>query len=243
MSDLAQPVRVARIDIAVGPPLDLAPEERAAIDRHWAETVAANPALWNGSAFVFEDVAITDAGFTATARPTDFATQLFRLRGGLADRALHHVFPVPAVTSRDRRLLLGRQAATTANGGLSYPPSGSFDADDVVEGRLDPVRNLRRELAEEVGLDIDDLEAAPGWWVIPSGAGRIALVRRHRSPLDGAAILARISMETDPHGAVELDAVDLVRFDDPLAFPATVPYVPLLAALLATEAPAPEIHP
>ena len=243
MIPLDRPIRVARIDIAVGPPLDLDPEERAAVDRHWAATVAANPTLWNGSAFVFEDVAITEDGFRATARPADFATQLCRLRGGLPDRRFHHVFPVAAVTTCDRRLLLGRQAGTTANAGLSYPPSGSFDADDVLDGRLDPLGNMRRELAEEVGIDIADLEADPAWWVIPSGVGRIALVRRHRSGLDAADLSARIAIGADGHGAVELDAVAFVPFDAPLALPATVPYVSLLVALLASEDFAPEIRP
>jgi 8-oxo-dGTP pyrophosphatase MutT (NUDIX family) len=243
MIDLDRPIRVARIDITVGAPPALAAAERAAIAAHWAREVAANPALWNGSGFVFAAPAIREGTFHAVARPTDFATQLYRLRVGLPGHDLYHVFPVPAVTTRDRRLLIGRQAAQTANGGLSYPPSGSFDHDDVVDGRLDPIVNMRRELAEEVGLALDGLEAAADWWVIPSGPRTLALVRPHRSPLDAAALGARIAAARAASGEDELDRIDFPPLDAPLAATATVPYVPLLVDLLAAEERAPETQP
>lgn len=240
MITLDRPTRLVGIDIAVATPLALDADERGAVEAHWRAAVADNPSLWNGSAFLFEEATIRDGVFSAVARPTDFATLLHRLRVGLPRRATAHVFPVAAVTSRDRRLLVGRQAGGSANAGLRYPPSGSFDADDVVGGRLDPVVNMRRELAEEVGLDLDAFEADPHWWALPSGPGRVALVRRHRSPLDAATLLSRLTTGGDPHD--ELDRVDFVEIDAPLALADTVPYVPLLIGLLAAE-PASEIRP
>lgn len=243
MSAIERPVRVAEIDIVVGAPPALDAAEKAAIAAHWDAAIAANPALWNGSGFVFEAPAIRGATFRAVARPTDFATQLYRLRVGLPRHDLFHLFPVAAVTTRDRRLLLGRQAGTTANAGISYPPSGSFDADDVVAGRLDPIVNMRRELAEEVGLDLDALEAAPGWWVIPSGPRTIALVRPHRTGLVAADLAARIDAARIAMGEDELDRIDLSPLDAPLELAATVPYVPLLVDLLAAEERASETPP
>jgi len=243
MIELDRPIRVAEIDIVVGDPLALAAAEQAAIAAHWDRAVAANPALWNGSGFVFEAPAIREATFHAVARPTDFATQLFRLRVGLPGHDLFHLFPVAAVTTRDRRLLLGRQAGTTANAGLSYPPSGSFDADDVVAGRLDPIGNMRRELAEEVGLDLDALQATAEWWVLPSGERTIALVRPHRAGLAAADLAARIDAARSAAGEDELDRIDFPSLDAPLALAATAPYVPLLVDLLAAEEPASETPP
>lgn len=242
MIRLDEPTPIDAIDITVaGAPLVLDADERADVEAHWRAATAASPALWNGSAFLFEAPAIRDGVFSAIARPTDFATLLFRLRVGLPRRDTAHVFPVAAVTSRDRRLLVGRQAAGGANAGRAYPPSGSFDADDVIDGRLDPLANMRRELTEEVGLSLDDFAADPSWWAIPSGTGSIALVRRHRSRLDGDALLAVVAAAAaDPHG--ELDRVDFVGYDAPLDLVDTVPYVPLLAGLLAAD-PSPEIRP
>lgn len=241
MIELDRPVRLDAVDIAVSPRrFDLDEDEGAAVAEHWRAAVAASPALWNGSAFLFEAPSIRDGVFAATARPTDFATLLFRLRVGLPRHDTAHVFPVAAVTSRDRRLLVGRQAPGGANAGRAYPPSGSFDADDVVGDRLDPVANMRRELAEEVGLDLDAFAADVDWWAIPSGAGRVALVRRHRSGLPAEALLAAIAAGPgDPHG--ELDRVDFVGYDPPFALVDTVPYVPLLAGLFADD-PSPEMR-
>lgn len=235
MSAIERATPLSHIDIVVAAePLRLGADERHAVETHWARATAANPALWNGSAFLFEAITVRDGVFSAVAHPTDYATLLLRLRVGLPGRATSHVFPVPAVTSRDGRLLVGRQSTTTANAGLSYPPSGSFDADDVADGRLDPIANMRRELDEEAGIDLADLTPDPKWWALPSGEGRIALTRRFSSPLDAAALGAQIARRVSIGPDGELDRIDFLDPARPLAPAATVPYVPLLLELLAT---------
>ncbi|MCE1236508.1 MAG: hypothetical protein LWW93_09135 [Hyphomicrobiales bacterium] len=238
MTAIERATRLTRVDIVVAlEPLRLTDDERRAVEAHWARATAANPALWNGSAFLFEAITIRNGGFSAVARPTDYATLLHRLRVGLPGRATSHVFPVPAVTSRDGRLLVGRQSATTTNAGLSYPPSGSFDADDVIDGRLDPIANMRRELDEEAGIDLGDLTPDPEWWALPSGEGRIALTRRFRSALDAAALGAAIAKRVTVGPDGELDRIDFLDPARPLAAATTVPYVPLLLELLAVGEP------
>lgn len=243
MTGIDRPHRISAIELTVGDPLALDVELAESVAAHWRAAVAANPALWNGSAFLFERPAIVDGVFSARARPTDFATLLYRLRVGFARPATAHVFPVAAVTSRDGQLLVGRQGRGSANAGLAYPPSGSFDATDVVDGRLDPVANMRRELTEEVGLDLDAFPADEQWWALPSGIGRIALVRRHRSPLPAAALRAEALAGRAAASDDELDHIDLVGGETRLAEPATVPYVPLLLDLIAAERRASETVP
>jgi len=235
MTGIDRPHRISAIELTVDEPLVLDPGLGEAIAAHWRAAVAANPALWNGSAFLFEEIAIVDGVFSARARPTDFATLLYRLRVGFAHPATAHVFPVAAVTSRDGHLLVGRQGRRNANAGLAYPPSGSFDASDVVDGRLDPIANMRRELTEEVGLDLDAFPADPQWWALPSGAGRVALVRRHRSALAAEALRAEAIAGRARASDDELDHVDLIGAENRLVEPATVPYVPLLLDIIAAE--------
>lgn len=232
---LGRPLRLDAIEIAVAGPLVLDDAHEAAVREHWASATAANPTLWNGSAFLFEGASVRGGIFSATARPTDYATLLHELRRGFRRADLAHVFPVPAVTTTDGALLVGRQGATTANAGLAYPPSGSFDFDDRVGDRIDPVANMARELAEEVGLAIDDFVADAGWWMIPSGPSRIALVKRLRSSLSAAALAERIAAidHDDPLG--EIERVAFLPFEAPVAGEKTVPYVPRLLALLSAE--------
>ncbi len=227
--------RARRIYLRIGPPLDLTPEHRAAVERHFAAMTAVNPKLWNGPFFLFETAGFDGDGFRATARPTDYATFLeWRGRGFPGD--LHtHIFPVPALTTADGRLLVGVMGRSTANAGLAYPPSGSFDHLDVVGEWLDPVANMVRELAEEVGIDAAEFTPDPGFTVIASGPRRLALVKRWRTPLRAAdlaaAIAAHLGSESDP----ELGGFDFVAFDARLDPARTVGYVnPLLALLEAS---------
>jgi 8-oxo-dGTP pyrophosphatase MutT (NUDIX family) len=225
--------RVERIELEIGAPLVTEAARRAAILDHFAGVVARNPKLWNGAFFLFEDVGITGDAFVARARPTDFATFLLWRAEGFPSVGHTHVFPVPAVTTADDRLLVGVMGRSTANPGLAYPPSGSFDDDDRVGGRLDPVANMMRELGEEAGIDTADLAPEAGFTVIASGPRRLALVKRWRSAATSrelaAAIAGHLGRESEP----ELGGFDFVPFDRRLEPTETVPYVNTLLSLLA----------
>ena len=236
MIDVDTPIAVAGFELTVTESLDPDPVERAAIAETWRTARAATPQLWNGSFFLFEAVGVVDGRLRATARPTDFATFLHWRAEAVPDPRFRHLFPVAALTSADDRLLLGVMSGTTANPGLAYPPSGSFDAADRVGDRLDPLANTVRELTEEVGLDLAATVADPGFLVIRSGPRRHALVQRRRSTLSAAEIAERAAAHVarDPHR--ELAAIRLVGYDEDLADLATAPYVrPLLARLAATR--------
>lgn len=234
MKEVAPIVVVREVDLAVDPaPLVLDEARRAAVDAHWRGAVASNPAMWNGDFFLFEDVRLTDGRLAARARATDFATFLHWRAEAPAQPGFHHIFPVAAVTSADDRLLLGVMSSKTANPGRVYPPSGSFDRGDLVGDRLDPLANIVRELREEVGLDAGDLVADPHYLVMPSGPARLAVIRRHRSPLSAdrleALIAAHLAVDTEE----ELAGVRFVPFDVDLAGIPIVPYVSTLLAHLA----------
>ena len=224
--------RAERIDLTVGAPLDLDGERRRAVEAHFATMHTANPKLWNGPFFLFEDARFDGDAFRATARPTDYATFLeWRGRGFPGDTHTH-IFPVPALTTADRRLLVGVMGSATANAGLAYPPSGSFDHLDVVGDRLDPVANMVRELAEEVGIDAADFTPDPGFTVIASGPRRLALVKRWRTPRAAADLAAAIADHLGREHDPELGGFDFVAFDERLETNRTVGYVNTLLGLL-----------
>lgn len=225
---------VPRVDIAVRPERQaFSAAEQAAIDAAWARRHTANPKLWNGSAFLFDRIRLAeDGGFEAQGAPSDFASFLhLRDAGALGDR-FFHLFPVGALVTSDRRLIIGEMGPATANAGKLYPPSGSFDANDLRDGRLDCLGNIIREVAEEIGIALDRAALAPDWLVMGSGPGRWAIVTVIRLDMDAAAVerIARAHMADDP----EEELADIVcvplshRFDAAR----TVGYVnPLLAHL------------
>lgn len=226
---------VEHIDLAVAAPLELEADRRAAVEAHFAGLAEKNPALWNGPFYLFDDIALDGATFRATARATDYATFLLWRSEGFPGPHHTHIFPVPAVTTADGRLLVGVMGRQTTNAGLAYPPSGSFDPGDLVDGRLDPVANMLRELEEEAGVVAATLTASPGFTVLDSGSRRIALVKRWRSALTSTElareIAAHIGRESDP----ELGGFDFLPFDRRLDERMTVPYVNTLLGLLEAE--------
>jgi len=80
-----------------------------------------------------------------------------------------------ALLSRDGAFLLGVMNAHTAGAGDIYFPSGVLDPRDVACGRVDFDRNVRREIAEETGLSLDDVTTDP--WLLVLAPQRVALIR------------------------------------------------------------------
>lgn len=225
---------VPRVDIAIRPERQaFSADEQAAIDASWAARHARNGHLWNGSAFLFDRVRFADdGGFEAEGRPSDYASFLHMRDTGALGPRFHHLFPVGALVTADRRLVIGEMSHRTANPGKLYPPSGSFDASDLRDGRLDCLGNIIREVAEEIGVGLDRAALDPDWLIMGSGAGRSAIVTVIRLDSDAAAVerLARAHMAEDPEE--ELADIVFVPLDARIDAARTVGYVnPLLAHL------------
>lgn len=225
---------VPRVDIAIRPERQIfsAPEQ-ADIEASWARRHAANGHLWNGSAFLFDAVRFAaDGGFEADGCPSDYASFLHLRDIGAFGQTFHHLFPVGALVTTDRRLIIGEMSDRTANPGRFYPPSGSFDASDLVDGRLDCLGNIVREVEEEVGLALDRAGLQTDWLIMNSGTGRSAIVTVIRLDMDAAAVerIARAHMAEDPEE--ELADILFVPLDTSIDAARTVGYVnPLLAYL------------
>lgn len=236
------PVHLTSIHLAIrAAPLAFSPATTDAIAAYWVERSAGNPALFNGSAFLFDHFAIDpDAGtLAAKGAPTDFATFLY-WRHHRDDLPLSHAFPVGALVTADDKLIIGRMSQHTANAGKVYPPAGSFDANDLIPdadggGTLDPIANIAREIGEEIGLDIGRLTAEPGWLLLPSSPRAYAFIKIFRMTETSADVGPdlRRHIAEDPHQELE----DVLFVDFATRFePETVsPYVNHLLAYLEAK--------
>jgi len=243
MTSIIAPIPLASLHLSVRPePHAFSAALQGAIAESWAALTDRTPALFNGSAFLFDRIDInTEAGtLVAEAAPTDYATFLF-WRANRERFPFHHVFPVGAILTADRRLIVGRMSDHTANPGKLYPPAGSFDASDLtitIDGlsRLDPDANIRREIAEEIGLDTGDLDADSGWLLLPSTRNAHALVRCLKSRNHASQLLPALRRHIAEDPAQELAGIDAIAFSDRLPEPITMPYVNHLLAYLDAKA-------
>lgn len=196
------PLRDVRLIAGEGR-LSFETENRADIERYWQAALAANPRLWNGPFFMFEDVRIADGSLTGTGRATDFATFLFWRDNG-RPAGVMHITGTSMPVMADGSLFAIRMAAHTANAGNLYFPAGSFDAADVTGGRFDVTGNIARELAEETGLGFSEADAETAFTAVRV-ARAIHVTRRNRLPFGFPEALDRLRRHQADTGDDEIE--------------------------------------
>ena len=148
-------LRLAEVTLRLGEgPLAFEHANRPAIDAYWETATAQMPRLWNGPAFLFEDVSLEGGRLSGTGRRTDFATFLYWRDNG-RPREVVHITGTSLPVLADGSLFGVRMAAHTANGGAAYFPAGSLDEDDLVDGAFDLTASIARELRERSRLTGD----------------------------------------------------------------------------------------
>jgi len=125
-------------------------------------------------------------------------------------------------------------SAHTANPGQVYCAAGSLDEDDIVDGYCDVEANMRREVLEETGFDLDRDAVADAQLYAAHRDGRVVLYRLFRFSLTGEEMAQAIRGRTDRDEEVE-DAV-VIRSADPRLHNYSQSMLPLLAWFFDREA-------
>jgi 8-oxo-dGTP pyrophosphatase MutT (NUDIX family) len=189
-------------------------ERREAIAEHWSRSVAAKPALFDGTVLIAEGLVMAAGHLSATLRPIPFSAFLAWRDWGYPVPDLIHLSAAAAIVAADGAVLLGTMGAHTANAGRTYLVGGTPDLTDVgPDGRVDLVATAARELAEETGLSAT---AGAEALVVRDGP-RAVVVAVHHFPLTTAELAAGIRrfLAADPEpeladvvavrGAADLD--------------------------------------
>lgn len=216
-------IPVQRLDLHVAAlPWPFAAERRTEIDGYFANLRRGKPQLWNGRVLVLREFEISDATLRGTLFETDYASFIAWRDWGFPDRDVQACFAMGALLSSDGAFLLGVMNAHTAGAGGIYFPSGVLDPRDVVCGRVDFDRNVRREIAEETGLSVDGVAADP--WRVVLAQQRVALIKVFRFRRSAADMRASILDHLKSEALPELSDVHVVR--EPSDFkPRMLPFV------------------
>ncbi|HLJ71351.1 MAG TPA: NUDIX hydrolase [Roseiarcus sp.] len=209
-------LRVAALDLKLRPRAWAFAEEHAeAILAHWRKRRAERPNLFDGRVLLMgshEFVKRAD-GATILAGDyfeTDFKAFLAWRDFGFPDRSVCNGFSMAALQSSDGAYLLGEMADHTANAGAIYFAAGTPDPSDVFGGRIDLYASVVRELAEETGLKVDDLDVAADWIVVDAPP-RIACMKPVKAALDAALLKARIESYLAGEERPELKRMHIAR--------------------------------
>ncbi len=177
-------IRLSRIDAVVEPhDWGFARENAGKIAAHWADISAGKPAMFNGRVMLQHRAAIRDGVFEAGYFETDYAAFLTWRDSGYPGPAIRNGFAMAALRANDGAFLCGKMGEHTANAGKVYFAAGTPDRGDArPDGTLDLAGSVTRELGEETGLRVEELQVGEGWTVLIE-QGRIAFMREVRIDL------------------------------------------------------------
>jgi 8-oxo-dGTP pyrophosphatase MutT (NUDIX family) len=188
---------------------------RAEIAANWVNEIAANPALYDGEMVFQRQLTFADGRIEGRAHMVPFSAFLYwrkmaRGSGGF------HLFGLPLVMTSDGALIAIRMGQHTANPGRVYCAAGSMDRHDIIDGRCDIETNMRREVLEETGLDLDGAQSRSGYFAT-HGLNTVTIFRIFEFSRSAEQILAEIAahMATDPEP--EIDGAVVIRNADPEA--------------------------
>ena len=185
-------------------------ERQAEIAAHFAAQQAQTPALWNGRLLLANEWSVAAGRMRGTYFETDFADFIAWRDWGFPDRSVTNCFAMGAIRTADGAFVLGVMGAHTANAGKIYFPAGTPEPQDVVDGHVDLIGNIAREVAEETGLTDADFTPEPGWTALVDGQ-RLALIRVLRTHALADSLQARIRAHLASERHPELDDIRIMR--------------------------------
>ena len=183
--------------------------QRTMINDHWSRSLAAKPALFDGTVLIAEQLSFDGGRLSATLRPIPFSAFLAWRDWGYPVEGLTHLSAAAAIVAADGAVILGTMGAHTANAGRTYLVGGTPDLTDVApDGTIDLVATAARELLEETGLAATSPVAEA---VVVRDRPRAVVVAVHRFPVGADELAGRIRrfLAADPEP--ELSDVVVVR--------------------------------
>jgi 8-oxo-dGTP pyrophosphatase MutT (NUDIX family) len=188
-------------------------ENADAIAEHWEHAVAEKPSLFDGEVLVARRFSVEGGIWRGAHIVIRYSALKYWLSRGFIETGACNTFASAVVVTADGAVLLGRMGDHTANAGRLYFPCGTPDMEDVQDGRLDFEASMLRELEEETGLRLEDLQPTEQRWISLDGP-LVCCARRIDTGLTAAEVLARFEAHRAAGGDEELAGLVLVRSAD-----------------------------
>lgn len=147
-----------------------AAERRGDIAAHFARLQRERADVWNGRIVLLNRYSVRERVLRGACFETDYASFCAWRGWNFPDRSVYNIFAAGALRGADGAFVVGEMAPSTANAGLVTFPCGTPEPSDVdPSGLLDLGGNLGREIGEETGIAIGELDAEPGWTMVRDG--------------------------------------------------------------------------
>lgn len=139
--------------------IDLPEELQQKIEVFWEKVIKENPNLYNGEDYAVEDVKEEEDKIVMYVVRTNYAHYLYDERIGISDEKYRCKAPWGGILllTNDHYWVVGEMSKNTSFPGCLQISGGSIDHKDIVGEEISITTNLKRELKEEMNLDLDEI--------------------------------------------------------------------------------------
>ncbi len=187
-----------------------AEQEAPRIAAHWRDCIAKQPKLFDGRVLVQHRGALDGDVFRGAYLEARYSSFLAWRDFGFPDASVRNCYGMAALMSSDGAFLLGEMNTHTANAGRIYFAGGTPDREDLMGDRVDLDGSVLRELAEETGVAMSDVDMAADWTLV-IGPYSVACMRFARAHEDAETLQARIHAFLAQDPEPELARMHIVR--------------------------------
>ena len=133
---------------------------RDKIDEFWKKQVEVNPNLFNGEVWNVTKMEDNKDNILLTIEKTDYAHYLYDERHGIEEKyACHNLAGGTYIVTKDGYAVIGELDDTTSYPKMMQVSGGGIDEKyDIVNGEFDLIKTAKRELKEELNLELDSKE-------------------------------------------------------------------------------------
>jgi hypothetical protein len=204
-----------RAEIAVEPfSWRFAADRRDEVEHYFTELKRQRPGVWNGRVLLLNRYAIAGRALRGACFETDYASFITWRDRQFPDPNVYNFFAAAALRSADGAYLLGEMASYTAGAGRTYFCCGTPEPADIgAGGAIDLDNNLSRELLEETGIAVTELDAEPGWTVVHDRCF-LGFMKRLTARDDAETLRERIRRHIASEKNPELADIRIVRGPD-----------------------------
>ena len=206
-----QIIKLNRVEISAEPwRWEFAMAQRNEITQYFAHKKRKQPGLWNGQVLLLHRYTISNRVLRGSCFITEFANFLAWRDWNYPDPSIRDFFAAAGLCAADGAYLVGEMAPHTSRAGQCYFPCGTPEPADLDStGALGLVVNLQRELREETGIELNELQAEPGWTLVHD-RGIFALIKRLRARESADQLRSRILRHLATERLPELNDIHLI---------------------------------
>ena len=140
--------------------IDLPIKLKENIENFWNNAIKENPNLYNGQDYVVEKVKETEENIEMLVVKSDYAHYLYDERVGIQKEEYRCCSPWGGILllTKDDYFVIGEMNSTTSVPYCLQISGGGIDINDIENGVINIDLNIKRELKEELNLNLDDID-------------------------------------------------------------------------------------